>query len=97
MVTVNGFGKRTKKSEYKLQRRGGLGLRTAKITSRNGQLVAMRVIPIDDARDLIILSEKGQAIRLPLSQVSLLGRSTQGVTLMKFKKAGDKIASITLV
>ena len=97
VVTVNGFGKRTKKSEYKLQRRGGLGLRTAKITSRNGQLVAMRVIPIDDARDLIILSEKGQAIRLPLSQVSLLGRSTQGVTLMKFKKAGDKIASITLV
>ncbi len=98
IVTENGYGKRTPISEYRIQGRGGTGIKTANITSKTGKIVGARLINNKDLdNDMIIISDKGQVIRLPLKSVSRLGRSTQGVRLMKFKDAKDKVASITLI
>jgi DNA gyrase subunit A len=93
-----GFGKRTNLKEYRAQSRGGSGIKTAKISQKTGPLVAMRIINAKDLEeDVIIISEKGQVIRLPLKSVNVLGRSTQGVGLMKFKNPLDKVANITFI
>ena len=102
VVTANGYGKRTKISEYKLQGRGGSGVKTAKVTAKTGHIVDARVINTetvgkDIKGDLIIISEKGQVIRLPVKSVNSLGRATQGVRLMRFKLQGDKVASVAMV
>ena len=102
VVMSNGFGKRTSLSAYKVQGRGGSGIKTAKITPKTGSIVAaMRVDSKIDAevgpQDMVIISAKGQVIRLPLKSVSVLGRATQGVRLMRFKEEGDHVASVTLV
>jgi len=98
VVMENGFGKRTGIKEYRIQGRGGTGIKTAKINSKTGNIVGARLINNKDLdRDMIIISEKGQVIRLPLKSVSQLGRATQGVHLMRFKEAKDKVASITLI
>ncbi len=98
VVTQNGYGKRTAISEYRLQGRGGSGIKTAKITTKTGLIVGARLVNRNDLdRDMIIISEKGQVIRMPLKSVNKLGRSTQGVCLMKFKNSNDKVASITVI
>ncbi len=98
VVTENGYGKRTSITEYRIQGRGGTGIKTANITSKTGKIVGSRLINNKDLdHDMIIISDKGQVIRLPLKSVSHLGRSTQGVRLMKFKDVKDKVASITLI
>jgi DNA gyrase subunit A len=98
-VMANGFGKRTALNLYKVQNRGGSGIRTAKVTTKTGKITNAYVLSSDtmDDKDLIVISENGQVIRLPFKSVSLLGRDTQGVRLMKFKEPGDKVASVTLV
>ncbi len=95
IVTENGFGKRTELNKYKVQARGGSGIKTAKITERNGKLVDMRIVPSEEV-DLIAISSKGQIIRLPIKGISKQGRATQGVRIMRLD-AGDKVASVTLV
>ncbi|MFA7662430.1 MAG: DNA gyrase C-terminal beta-propeller domain-containing protein, partial [Patescibacteria group bacterium] len=102
VVMSHGYGKRTKLKNYKIQGRGGSGIKTANVTSKTGNLVASRILDIKNLPeslkgDLIIISEAGQVIRLEVKSVSELGRATQGVRLMSFKKKDDKIASITLV
>jgi DNA gyrase subunit A len=98
VVMKNGYGKRSVLNSYRLQSRGGTGIKTAKITEKTGKIIGARLINNKDLdRDMIIISEKGQVIRLPLKSVSHLGRATQGVRLMSFKEKGDKVASITLV
>lgn len=99
LVVMNqGFGKRTKIKEYKVQGRGGSGIRTAKITPKTGEIVAGWIINNKDLeRDMIVISQKGQVIRLPFKTVPSLGRSTQGVRLMRFKNPSDKVASTTFV
>ncbi|MBN1326254.1 DNA gyrase subunit A [Candidatus Falkowbacteria bacterium] len=98
VVMKNGYGKRSGINSYRLQSRGGTGIKTAKITEKTGKIIGARLINNKDLdRDMIIISEKGQVIRLPLKTVSRLGRATQGVRLMSFKEKGDKVASITLV
>jgi DNA gyrase subunit A len=98
-VMANGFGKRTQLNLYKVQNRGGSGIRTAKVTTKTGNITNAYVLSTDDMedKDLIVISENGQVIRLPFKTVSLLGRDTQGVRLMKFKEPGDKVASVTVV
>jgi len=93
VVTENGFGKRTDLKEYKTQRRGGSGVKTANATPKTGELVAAKVLTGEE-EDLIVISEKGQVIRTKISQIAKLSRSTQGVRLMKLEQ-GDKIASAT--
>ncbi|MBU4348386.1 DNA gyrase subunit A [Patescibacteria group bacterium] len=88
-VTTSGFGKRTKISQYKVQARGGSGIKTAKINSKTGNIVAS--ILVNEERELLVLSIKGQIIRIQLSSVRLAGRATQGVRIMNLN-SGDNIA-----
>lgn len=97
-IMSKGYGKRSNLSNYKIQGRGGSGIKTANITDKTGEIVSGNVVnskAIDE--DIIIISSKGQVIRLSLKHVNVLGRATQGVRLMKFKAAGDKVASTTFI
>ncbi len=91
VVSENGFGKMTKISQYRMQKRGGVGLKTAKITPKTGNLVETKILGGDE--DLIIISKKGQVIRIPAKNISVLGRTTQGVRLMRLDK-NDSVASV---
>ncbi|MDP2663922.1 MAG: DNA gyrase C-terminal beta-propeller domain-containing protein, partial [bacterium] len=95
VVSENGFGKRTDIKEYKIQGRGGSGVKTANVTPKTGNLIAAKVLTGEE-EDLIVISQKGQVIRSKISQIAKLNRSTQGVRLMKLD-AGDKIASTTCI
>lgn len=96
-IMEQGFGKRSSLALYKIQGRGGSGIKTAKITSKTGKLVNAFVVNMEvmKERDMIIISEKGQVIRLPFKSVNEAGRDTQGVRLMRFKDKGDKVACVT--
>ncbi len=96
VVLANGFGKRTQVKHFGRQKRGGLGLRAAKVTARTGQVIGAQLVR-DLASDLVMISTTGQTIRLPLRSVKRLGRDTQGVTLMRFRQSGDSVASIALL
>jgi DNA gyrase subunit A len=94
VVTENGYGKRTDLTEYRLQGRGGSGIKTAKIVQKTGDLVFSKLIT--DEEDLIVISQKGKVIRTKISQVPKLSRATQGVKIMKLEE-GDKVASATCI
>ena len=99
VVTENGYGKRTDLREYRLQKRGGTGIKTAKVTSKTGNLKESKVISAFGPQipeDLIVISQKGQVIRIKISQISRLSRATQGVKIMKLEE-GDKVASATCI
>ena len=97
VITENGYGKRSDIKYYKIQKRGGSGIKTASITTKTGKLVGANIINIDNLEaDLILTSEKGQIIRIPLKSISSLGRATQGVRVMK-PQAGDKVAATTVL
>jgi DNA gyrase subunit A len=98
-IMSNGYGKRTDLSNYKLQGRSGSGIKTAKITDKTGVLVNAFVVNAElmQDKDLIVISNKGQVIRLPFKAVNQLGRDTQGVRIMSFKNSGDHIACVTWV
>ncbi len=81
VVTENGFGKRTKLSEYKVQNRGGKGILTYRVTEKTGKLVGTKLVCEDD--DVMLISSDGTIIRIKAKDISLLGRATQGVTLMR--------------
>jgi len=97
VVLKHGYGKRTDLTEYKVQGRGGSGIKTANVTTKTGEIVGGRVVAGKDERDLFVMSDAGQVIRTSLSSVSVLGRATQGVRIMSFKKEKDQVASVTLV
>jgi len=90
-VTENGFGKRTKISEYPVQGRGGKGVITIKTTERNGEVINVRQVSDED--DLMIITRKGQIIRMKIAGVSVIGRNTQGVKLIGIEK-GDKVTGV---
>ncbi len=98
-VGENGLGKCTELSEYKVQGRGGSGIKTAAITAKTGSIVYAKVInrAEDNERDLMMISMNGQTIRLPFKSINTTGRATQGVRLMRFKEEGDKVASVTII
>lgn len=89
---ANGIGKKTLLSEYKIQGRGGSGIKTAKITPKTGELMVAMIVHNDT--ELVAMSKKGQVIRVDLNTVPSSGRDTQGVTIMKLR-AGDSLASVT--
>jgi len=93
-ITEKGLGKRTKLSEYKTQKRGGSGILTAKVTDKTGPVIAARIA--GNEGELIAISKKGQTIRTDLLSVPILGRSTQGVSIMKLR-AGDSLASLAIL
>ncbi len=91
VITENGYGKRTKLSEYRLQKRGGSGIKAAKITDKNGKIVFSKVLSEQDI-DLVVISIKGQVIKSEIKTISIIGRASSGVRIMKLK-SGDKVAS----
>jgi len=95
VVMEHGYGKRTKLDAYKVQNRGGSGIKTAKITAKTGKLVSGKVV-YGEENDLIAISQNGQVIRLGVKQVNVLGRDTQGVKVMRFKDSKDAVANVTL-
>jgi DNA gyrase subunit A len=102
VLSANGTGKLTALKNYKVQGRGGSGIKTIKITKKTGHLASSFIIdphhlPEQTKGDLIIISAKGQVIRLPLKSVPLLGRDTQGVRLMRLKQAGDEVVNVALM
>jgi len=94
VVTENGYGKRTKISDYPVQRRCGVGVITMKTTVRNGKMIAM--LEVVDSDDLMIITGKGVLIRLSVSDIRVIGRITQGVRLIKLDE-NDKISAVTRV
>jgi DNA gyrase subunit A len=95
VVTENGFGKKTYLKNYKLQKRGGLGIKTARLSGKTGDIIASQILG-PEKEDLIAISQKGQVIRIKLRGISSLGRTTQGVKVMKVNR-GDKVASIACI
>ncbi|MEZ4104492.1 MAG: DNA gyrase subunit A [Candidatus Paceibacterota bacterium] len=98
IVTEHGYGKSTPAKEYKVQKRGGSGIKTVKLTNKTGTIVAGIILRGEERLEgeLVIMSKKGQVIKLPLKDVPTLGRQTQGVRVMKMRD-GDSIASVVFV
>jgi len=94
VVTANGFGKRTDLDEYKVQNRGGKGVLTYRVTEKTGPLVGAMSVAEDD--DLLLISTDGAIIRMPVSDISVLSRVTQGVTLMRTSE-DNKVVSLTRI
>jgi DNA gyrase subunit A len=88
-VTENGFGKRTLIDEYPVQKRGGKGVITIKTSERNGQVVAILLVEEDD--DLMLMTDSGMLIRMPIKGISVISRNTQGVKLIGMN-AGEHVA-----
>lgn len=95
VVTGNGYGKRTDLKFYKVQNRGGRGIMTAKVTPKTGKVVSAHITS-EDNKEIVAVSRKGQVIRTPIEGISVLGRATQGVRIMKVE-SGDGLASVAMV
>lgn len=96
IVTKNGLGKRTPLDQYPAQNRGGQGLKVSDVTEKTGKIAG--AVLVDQTSDqLIITTTKAQAIKLPVRNITVLSRPTQGVILMRFNKAGDSVAATTVV
>ena len=93
-ITENGFGKRTDLEEYRVQIRGGKGVTTYKVTPKTGNIVGIRIANEDD--DVMLITDTGTIIRLNVKDISVLGRVTQGVTLMRTNDGG-KVVSIEII
>ena len=93
-ITENGFGKRTELDEYRVQNRGGKGVITYKITPKTGKLVGVRIASEED--DVMLITDTGTIIRINVKDISVLGRSTQGVTLMRTSDGG-KVVSMEIL
>ena len=93
-ITENGFGKRTELDEYRVQLRGGRGVITYKVTPKTGELVGVKIA--DEVQDVMLITDTGTIIRMSVKEISVLGRSTQGVTLMRTNDGG-KVVSIEIV
>ena len=93
-ITENGFGKRTELDEYRVQNRGGRGVITYKITPKTGELVGVKIA--DETQDVMLITDTGTIIRMHVNEISVLGRSTQGVTLIRTNDGG-KVVSIEVI
>jgi len=94
VVMANGFAKQTSLKEYKVQSRGGSGIKTAEVTPKTGAVVSAHVV--SDQKEIFALSAKGQMIRTELSTVRTTGRSAQGVHIMNLK-SGDRVAGTVVI
>jgi DNA gyrase subunit A len=94
VVTENGYGKRTRLSEYPRKGRGGLGMQTVKLTEARGQLAGARVVR--DGYQVMLISTGGTVIKMPVEDVKRLGRSTQGVIVMRLRD-GETVSSLAPV
>jgi DNA gyrase subunit A len=95
VIMGNGYGKQTSMSEYKVQGRGGSGIKTAEVTAKTGEIIGAKVLIGEDAKEeeIVVISKKGQVIRVSAGEIPSLSRATQGVRIMKMRE-GDSIASM---
>ena len=93
-ITENGFGKRTELDEYRVQLRGGKGVVKYKITPKTGKIVGVRIA--NDDEDVMLITDTGTIIRIKVKDISVLGRATQGVTLMRTSDGGKVVSIETL-
>ncbi len=91
-ISENGYGKRTKINEYKLQKRSGSGIKTYNVNTKTGAVAEARILS-EIAKDILIVSQHGQVIKIETKQISVLGRSTSGVKVINLK-SGDKVATV---
>ncbi len=96
VISDQGYGKRTKISQFTAHTRGGVGIRSAVVNAKTGALIGVKRLSDDDSQEVIIISQQGQTIRLGLKDIPLLGRATQGVRIMRLND-GDKVVSLALV
>lgn len=92
VVSEKGFGKRSPIEDYRLTGRGGKGVKTINITEKTGNLVA--ILMVDDQNDLVIVNKSGTAIRIPVKDLRVMGRATQGVKVIELAKRNDTISSV---
>lgn len=92
VVSANGYGKKTPLKEYKVQGRGGSGIKTIKVTEKTGDLISARIVT-QELEEAVAISKKSQVIRCALTEIPTLGRDTQGVRVMKLRE-GDSLASL---
>lgn len=95
VISENGYGKATKVANFTSHKRGGVGIKAAVVTAKTGPIIAVRTLP-EDASEVLLISSKGQAIRIALKDVPVLGRTTQGVRIMRMSE-GDKVSSLGLM
>lgn len=96
VISKFGFGKRTKVSQFTAHARGGVGIRSAIVNSKTGDLIGVKTLSETDDQEVIIISSNGQTIRLGLKDIPALGRATQGVRIMRLRE-GDEVVSLALV
>ncbi|MEG0385453.1 MAG: DNA gyrase subunit A [Solibacillus sp.] len=94
VVTEKGYGKRTPEAEYRLQSRGGLGLKTMQITEKNGKMCAVKAV--DGTEDIMLITINGMLIRMDVKDISVIGRSTQGVRLIRLAEE-EYVATVARV
>lgn len=93
-ITELGYGKRSLVGDYRLISRGGVGVINVKITEKNGRVVAVK--PVTDADEIMLMSQKGVVIRVPASDISVVGRNSQGVRVMRLEE-GDRIVTTAVI
>ncbi len=95
IIMSKGYGKKTSMEEYKIQGRGGSGIKTAEVTAKTGEIIGAKVLTGDEEQDeeIVVISKKGQVIRCAAGEIPSLSRATQGVRIMKMRE-GDSIASM---
>ena len=96
VISKHGYGKRTKVAQFTPHARGGVGIRSAVVNAKTGDLIGVKTLSEDDTQEVIIISGQGQAIRLGLKNIPALGRATQGVRIMRLNDA-DEVVSLALV
>jgi DNA gyrase subunit A len=95
VISEKGFGKKTKAENFPSHKRGGVGIKAAIVTAKTGPIISVQTID-PDMKEALLISKNGQTIRLSLSDIKLLGRTTQGVTIMRLSE-GDSVSSIGLM
>jgi len=96
VISKYGYGKRTKVSQFTPHARGGVGIRSAVVNKKTGDLIGVKTLGEDDGQEVIIISGQGQTIRLGIKGIPALGRATQGVRIMRLND-GDEVVSLALV
>ena len=96
IVTESGYGKKTNIDEYRLTHRGSKGVKALNVTEKNGMMVALRTVEDEEKQDVMIITDSGVVMKMPLVQISTLKRATQGVRLINLRN-GQKVATVTIV
>ena len=95
VITLNGYGKMSDFEDYRQSHRGTKGVITLNVTNKNGRIVAMRAVKGDE--DLMMITNGGTLIRMPLSQIKIVGRNTQGVRVIRLDDEKQRVSSIAII